>query len=98
MEVVALGKAWTCGLTWGILAWVPYFIDMPFILEISLGLPVFIAGYLIIFLETFINQIPNWLTFCSTLPIGMALSWLIVKVYSLTIGFKDRDNRKREVT
>lgn len=46
-------KVWTIGIFWGIISWVPYFIDLPllFLLKVTVGLPVVCAVYLGVFLE-----------------------------------------------
>lgn len=75
-----MGKFWTVGMIWGLLAWLPFHLDLPFALQATFGLPVLLAGYLTVFLESFIGSIPDSLSFCFSLPTGIALSWGIQKV------------------
>ncbi|AZR73759.1 hypothetical protein BBF96_10405 [Anoxybacter fermentans] len=88
MEVERMGKVWTLGLSWGLLAWIPYFMNLPFVFGITLGLPVFLAGYMICFFEIFIDSIPDGLFFCLSLPIGVVLCWVIRSIIS--IGGKNK--------
>lgn len=86
-----MGRVWTVGLAWGFLAWVPFFITMPLLLEVTLGLPVLLAGYLLIAVESVVGVIPDGLGFCLSLPVGMALSWTIHKIILLSRGGRTRN-------
>lgn len=78
-----MGRVWTLGIIWGLLAWVPFFINMPLLLEVTLGLPVILGGYILLLLETVIGSIPNGLGFCLSLPVGIGLCWLFHGAFSL---------------
>lgn len=79
-----MGKVWTLGIIWGMFAWVPFFIKTPLILEVTLGLPVIIAGYGLLLLEMMIGVVPNGVGFCLSLPAGVGICWLFHGV--LTLG------------
>lgn len=83
-----MGRVWTLGIIWGILAWVPFFLIIPLILEVTLGLPVILAGYLLLFLEMLLGPIPNGVGFCLSLPAGVGLCWLFHVVISQSRGEK----------
>ncbi len=85
-------KVWTVGLTWGILAWIPYFIDLPlpFLLKITLGLPVLCAGYFGLVVERFFTTVSSSIIFSLSLPTGILLAWCVSSVIHF---FKDERAR-----
>lgn len=78
------GKIWTLGLAWGMLAWIPFFANLPGFFEVTLGLPVLLAGFCTVFLEQIVGTLPNSLGFVLSLPVGMLLSWFLYTAYQLT--------------
>ena len=77
------GRLWTIGLAWGILAWIPFFLKISTLLELTLGLPVILSGFLTYFLESITGPLPDSLSFSLSLPAGIATSWLIHALYQL---------------
>ncbi|MCK4259272.1 MAG: hypothetical protein KAX49_09855 [Halanaerobiales bacterium] len=91
-----MGNFWTLGITWGILAWIPYFADTHQIFKTIFGLPVLLAGYLTLFLDIFFGSIPNVLSFCLSLPTGIALSWMIMRIFAV-INSRNYKELEKEV-
>lgn len=88
-----MGRLWTLGLTWGLVAWIPFFLNLPMIFSLTLGLPVIVAGYLLVGIEMLIGAIPDVVGFCFSLPTGVALTWLL---YTILLVFTGQRSKKVE--
>lgn len=90
------GRIWTLGLAWGMLAWIPFFANLPGIFEVTLGLPVLLTGFCTVFLEQIFGPLSNGLGFVLSLPIGMFLTRFLYIIYQLTEDTWWSDNRSKK--